>query len=217
MLEKNNARPRSPVPKFMSLNVLIFPFDEMEHDVTKWASGRACQHLNWWSCCGEKPWGLMKCSRGRLQKGGGEFSRHTHWQESEGWKEVQGRADLQYCMCSNSGHVYTEESTMVFSKDHHSSVRHYGHPQWLRVHFNSSSSLFLSVSLIFSLTLPLSLGRNSVEFSAQSCVCCLKGVSHIPHQCWLQRRGPRFITNTRSVPYQICCSPMNSLTKTQWH
>lgn len=71
MLEKNNARPSSPVPKFMSLNVLIFPFDEMQHDVTKWASGRACQHLNWWSCCGKKPWGLMKCSRGRLQKGGG--------------------------------------------------------------------------------------------------------------------------------------------------
>lgn len=36
------------------------------------------------------------------------------------------------------------------------------------------------------------------------CVCCLKGVSHIPHQCWLQCSVPRFITNTRSVPYQIC-------------
>lgn len=71
------ARPSSPVPKFMSLNVLIFPFDEMQHDVTKWASGRACQHLNWWSCCGEKPWGLMKCSRGRLQKGGGGSSVDT--------------------------------------------------------------------------------------------------------------------------------------------
>lgn len=110
----------------------------------------------------------------------GDFKRHTHWQEREGWKEVnRGGGEERFCMCSSSGHVYTEESTMVFSKDHHSSVRHDGHPQWLRVNtFMNSSSLFLSVSLILSLSLSLDYNSDVSDdssWSAQGCmyVCVL--------------------------------------------
>lgn len=47
------------------------------------------------------------------------------------------------------------------------------------------------------------------------CVCVLfKG--SVPQQCWLQCTALLFITNTRSVSYQISYSPVNALMKTYW-
>lgn len=122
----------------------------------------------------------------------GESRSHTHWQESEGWiwEEEEGRADLLYCMCSNSG-------PCVHRGKHHSVFQG---PSFLCQTLRASTmsqnphflellllffSLFLSFSLSpFSPSLPLLLDHNTSviysSWSAGGCVCSVLFKGRVP-------------------------------------